>query len=111
MGQKAALDKVPYSKYLELEERYRKIFKDGDDKKPPPNSSSYTDRFLDRVHLQILQERHRHHCHLRHLHRLLTQVEEMAVKDHLTIFLRHHLRCPLTIDQKEKSIFLLLPGC
>ena len=43
---KAVLDKAPNPKYLELEERYRKIFKDGDNKKPPPNSPSYTDRFF-----------------------------------------------------------------
>ena len=45
-GTKAALDKAPNPKYLELEERYRKTFKDGDDKKPPPNSPNYIDRFF-----------------------------------------------------------------
>ena len=45
-GTKAALDKAPNPKFLELEGRYRKIFKDGDDKKPPPNSPSYIDRFF-----------------------------------------------------------------
>ena len=45
-GTKAALDKASNPKYLELEERYRRIFKDGNDKKPSPNSSNYIDRFF-----------------------------------------------------------------
>ena len=43
---KSALDKAPNPKYLELEERYRKIFKDTNDPRPPTDSPNNLDRFF-----------------------------------------------------------------
>ena len=45
-GIKSAIDKVPNPKYLELEERYRKIFKDDDINKRRSPSPSYIDRLF-----------------------------------------------------------------
>ena len=47
-GTKAAFDKAPNPKYLELEERYRKIFRDDDDKKFPPPGPAISPNYLDR---------------------------------------------------------------
>ena len=44
-GVKNALDRMPNPKYLELEERYRKIF-NKDDNKRPPDPPNYIDRFF-----------------------------------------------------------------
>ena len=45
-GIKSALDKVPNPMYLELEERYRKIFKDGNNPRPPTDPPNNLDRFF-----------------------------------------------------------------
>ena len=45
-GTKSALDKVPNPKYLELGERYRKIFKDGNNPRPPTDPPNNLDRFF-----------------------------------------------------------------
>ena len=105
-GTKAALDKVPNPKYLELEERYRKIFKDGDDKKPPPNSPNYIDRFFGP---SPPPEPPR------------TPPPSPPPppppfnpggQGPFDNFLRHHpCLLMMTIDQRGKNIFRLLPGC
>ena len=105
-GTKAALDKAPNPKFLELEGRYRKIFKDGDDKKPPPNSPSYIDRFfgpLPPPEPPKTLPRHRLHLHL-----LCLLFIQVVVENH-----SHRRRLPhchlmiILIDLRRKNIFLL----
>ena len=70
---------------------------------------------IDRIILIDVLDLRLHQRLQEHLdHRLLLQrhLLILVVKDHLTIFLRHHpCLSMMTIDQRGKNIFRLLPGC